>query len=181
MKNNKGITIIALVVTIIVLLILSSISISYVVNKNGIIDNVNKNKENAEIRSIESKLQTESTSFNIQNNGKLNLDKYINKVEDIGEWNVNENDDGEDEIENDVKENVREIVVNDKYVFETKLDSEGIKIEYLGKKGELGPRIIWHTYTNTDDTLTLNVVTRRNTGGNIQYLIKGERRKRLYR
>ena len=49
MKNNKGITIIALVVTIIVLLILSSISISYVVNKNGIIDNVNKNKENAEI------------------------------------------------------------------------------------------------------------------------------------
>ena len=47
MKNNKGITIIALVVTIIVLLILSSISISYVVNKNGIIDNVNSNKENA--------------------------------------------------------------------------------------------------------------------------------------
>ena len=59
MKNNKGITIIALVVTIIVLLILSSISISYVVNKNGIIDNVNSNKENAEIKSIESKLQVE--------------------------------------------------------------------------------------------------------------------------
>ena len=66
MKNNKGITIIALVVTIIVLLILSSISISYVVNKNGIIDNVNSNKENAEIKSIESKLQVESTSFNKQ-------------------------------------------------------------------------------------------------------------------
>ena len=47
MKNNKGITIIALVVTIIVLLILSSISISYVVNKKGSIDNVNSNKENA--------------------------------------------------------------------------------------------------------------------------------------
>ena len=79
MKNNKGITIIALVVTIIVLLILSSISISYVVNKNGIIDNVNSNKENAEIKSIESKLKVESTSFNIQNNGNLNLDKYMRK------------------------------------------------------------------------------------------------------
>ena len=171
MKNNKGITIIALVVTIIVLLILSSISISYVVNKNGIIDNVNKNKENAEIRSIESKLQTESTSFNIQNNGKLNLDKYISKVKNIDEWNVNNNDD-EDEIAEDVKKNVKEILVNDKYVFEIKLDSEGIKIEYLGRKGELGPRIIWHTYSNTYDTLTLNVVTRRNKGGNIQYWIK---------
>ena len=171
MKNNKGITIIALVVTIIVLLILSSISISYVVNKNGIIDNVNKNKENAEIRSIESKLQTESTSFNIQNNGKLNLDKYISKVKNIDEWNVEDNDD-EDEIAEDVKKNIKEILVNDKYVFEIKLDSEGIKIEYLGKKEELGPRIIWHTYSNTYDTLTLNVVTRRNQGGNIQYWIK---------
>lgn len=178
MKNNKGITIIALVVTIIVLLILSSISISYVINKNGIIDNVNNNKENAEIKSIESKLQAESTSFNIQNNGKLNLGKYISKVEEIGDWTVADNDDGEDEIDDDVKENVREIVVNDKYVFETKLDSEGIKIEYLGKKGELGPRIIWHTYTSVYDPttneydITLNVVTRRNKGGTIQYWIK---------
>ncbi len=172
MKNNKGITIIALVVTIIVLLILSSISISYVINKNGIIDNVNNNKENAEIKSIESKLQAESTSFNIQNNGKLNLGKYISKVEEIGDWTAADNDDEEDEINDDVKENVREIVVNDKYVFETKLDSEGIKIEYLGKKGELGPRVIWHTYSNTYDTLTLNVVTRRNKGGTIQYWIK---------
>ena len=171
MKNNKGITIIALVVTIIVLLILSSISISYVVNKNGIIDNVNKNKENAEIRSIESKLQTESTSFNIQNNGKLNLEKYMSKVGKIDEWKVNENDE-EDEIEESVRKNVKEVVVNDKYVFEIKLDNEGIKIEYLGKKGELGPRVIWHTYSNTYDTLTLNVVTRRNKGGTIQYWIK---------
>ena len=171
MKNNKGITIIALVVTIIVLLILSSISISYVVNKNGIIDNVNKNKENAEIRSIESKLQTESTSFNIQNNGKLNLDKYMSKVEKLDEWKVTENDE-EDEIEESVRKNVKEVVVNDKYVFEIKLDNEGIKIEYLGKKGELGPRVIWHTYSNTYDTLTLNVVTRRNKGGTIQYWIK---------
>ena len=171
MKNNKGITIIALVVTIIVLLILSSISISYVVNKNGIIDNVNSNKENAEIKSIESKLQVESTSFNIQNNGKLNLDKYMRKVEKLDEWKVTENDE-EDEIEESVKKNVKEVVVNDKYVFEIKLDNEGIKIEYLGKKGKLGPRVIWHTYSNTYDTLTLNVVTRRNKGGNIQYWIK---------
>lgn len=171
MKNNKGITIIALVVTIIVLLILSSISISYVVNKNGIIDNVNSNKENAEIKSIESKLQVESTSFNIQNNGKLNLDKYMSKVEKLDEWKVTENDE-EDEIEESVRKNVKEVVVNDKYVFEIKLDNEGIKIEYLGKKGELGPRVIWHTYSNTYDTLTLNVVTRRNKGGTIQYWIK---------
>ena len=64
---------------------------------------------------------------------------------------INENDE-EDEIEESVKKNVKEIVVNDKYVFEIKLDNEGIKIEYLGKKGKLGPRVIWHTYSNTYDS-----------------------------
>ena len=37
LKNKKGITLIALVVTIVVLLILAGISISLIVDKNGII------------------------------------------------------------------------------------------------------------------------------------------------
>ena len=45
MKNNKGITLVALVVTIVVLLILAGVSINLVLGNNGIITNA---KEAAE-------------------------------------------------------------------------------------------------------------------------------------
>ena len=46
MKNNKGITLIALVVTIIVLLILAGVSIAMLTGDNGIISNSQKAKSN---------------------------------------------------------------------------------------------------------------------------------------
>ena len=46
MKNNKGITLIALVVTIIVLLILAGVSIAMLTGDNGIISNSQTAKEN---------------------------------------------------------------------------------------------------------------------------------------
>ena len=46
MKNNKGITLIALVVTIIVLLILAGISIAMLTGDNGILGNANNAKSN---------------------------------------------------------------------------------------------------------------------------------------
>ena len=46
MKSNKGITLIALVVTIIVLLILAGISIAMLTGDNGILGNANKSKSN---------------------------------------------------------------------------------------------------------------------------------------
>ena len=49
MKNSKGITLIALVVTIVVLLILASISISVLTGDNGIINNSKEAKEDTEI------------------------------------------------------------------------------------------------------------------------------------
>ena len=44
MKNNKGITLIALVVTIIVLLILAAVSIAMLTGENGILTNATKSK-----------------------------------------------------------------------------------------------------------------------------------------
>lgn len=49
MKSNKGITLIALVVTIVVLLILAGVSISMLVGENGIITQANNAKEQTEI------------------------------------------------------------------------------------------------------------------------------------
>mgnify|MGYP004543331803 CR=1 FL=1 len=52
-KNNKGVTLVALIVTIIVLIILAGISINLVLGDNGIITIAKKAKENTELAKIE--------------------------------------------------------------------------------------------------------------------------------
>ena len=51
-KNNEGITLIALVVTIIVLLILAGISISMLTGENGILSRAGEAKEKTELSSL---------------------------------------------------------------------------------------------------------------------------------
>ena len=53
MKDNKGITLVALVVTIIVLIILAGISINLTLGDNGIITIAKQAKENMEIAKVE--------------------------------------------------------------------------------------------------------------------------------
>ena len=55
-RNEKGITLIALVVTIVILLILASISIGALTGDNGIIDQAHTAKEDTEIASWEEKI-----------------------------------------------------------------------------------------------------------------------------
>ena len=52
-RNTKGITLIALVVTIIVLIILAGVSISLVLGENGIVNKAKKAKENTELAKTE--------------------------------------------------------------------------------------------------------------------------------
>ena len=52
-KRNKGITLVALIITIIVLLILAGVSISMIIGENGLLTNAQKAKEIAEISSEE--------------------------------------------------------------------------------------------------------------------------------
>ena len=54
-KNNRGITLIALVVTIIVLLILAGISISMLTGQNGILNRATEAKEKTETSSVDEK------------------------------------------------------------------------------------------------------------------------------
>lgn len=53
MKNNKGITLIALVVTIIVLLILAGVSIAMLTGQNGILTNAQKARDNSAAGTLE--------------------------------------------------------------------------------------------------------------------------------
>ena len=48
MRNNKGITLVVLIVTVIIMLILLSVSVTYVFNEDGLVDNAKEAKEQVE-------------------------------------------------------------------------------------------------------------------------------------
>ena len=69
MKNQKGVTLVALVVTIIVLIILTGISINLILGDNGIITIAKKARENTELAKIQE--ETELNEFHEQINNEL--------------------------------------------------------------------------------------------------------------
>ena len=69
MKNNKGITLVALVVTIIVLIILAGISINLVLGDNGIITIAKKAKENTELAKTQEETELNELYYQLETEG----------------------------------------------------------------------------------------------------------------
>lgn len=65
MKNNKGITLVALVITIIVLLILAGVSLSLVMGENGILNQATRAKTKTDMASAKEELQLEISAYEI--------------------------------------------------------------------------------------------------------------------
>ena len=74
MRENKGITLITLAVTIIVLIILAGVSINMLVGDNGIISMAQKAKENIELAKMEEEEQLNSLYEELKNNGEGSID-----------------------------------------------------------------------------------------------------------
>jgi len=58
-ENNKGITLIALIVTIVILLIVSGITIASISNDSGVINQAQGTKEEAQTRTIMEKIKSD--------------------------------------------------------------------------------------------------------------------------
>ena len=69
MKNNNGLTLVALTVTIIILIILAGISINLVIGDNGIITIAKKTKENIELAKIEEETELNELYTQLETNG----------------------------------------------------------------------------------------------------------------
>lgn len=78
MGREKGITLIALVITIIVLIILAGISIQLVLGENGIITKAKKSKEVTEISAVEEKAQLIYADKQIENG--LNSNQIMQQI-----------------------------------------------------------------------------------------------------
>ncbi|MCI9063660.1 MAG: type II secretion system protein [Clostridia bacterium] len=101
MKNNKGITLIALVITIIVLLILAGIAISMLAGDNGILRQAAKAKTRTELAAIEEAIKIALLTARTNEDGTFNnaifeeeLDKAKlnwSKDETTGNYTIEEN------------------------------------------------------------------------------------------
>ena len=83
-KRENGITLIALVVTIVVLLILAGITISLVFGSNGVINKAQEANENTKIAQVREQLELAKGPEYIEGNGKYNPDSYFERIEAEG-------------------------------------------------------------------------------------------------
>ena len=175
LNKKSGITMVALVVTIVVLLILTSISIQGI-TRTGIFRAAEDTKLEHKRASIATTLQT-----------KLKI-KQTEQIRGTDEEIIKAT---YEDVKNDLEEikkaggkdiEVSEVTSEEKngkteWFFEVKVDGDVYKVgldgsDYLGKEDELAPLIEIKKATATTNTITATVATRRNEGGKIEYYIK---------
>ena len=82
-ENERGITLIALVITIIVLIILALVGIAMLTGKNGILLKAEKSKKKTEISSIEEEIQIKVLEIQTQEDYEKNFyDKLQKKLQE---------------------------------------------------------------------------------------------------
>lgn len=79
-KNKSGITLIALVITIIILIILAGITIQLTLGENGIIQNAKKAKVEYEIENYKERVEIARQNVAIDNLGEITLDKLVDQI-----------------------------------------------------------------------------------------------------
>ena len=96
-KDKKGITLIALVVTIIVLLILAGISIMMLTGQNGILNRAGEAKEKTGVAQIDENVKLAVADALTKGTGSItrdNLEEALNKYVGEGNYNLEDDSDG---------------------------------------------------------------------------------------
>ena len=169
MHRKNGITLIALVVTIIVLLILAGITISLVFGSNGVIQKAQDSKEQTEIGEMREKLEMAKVPVYADGNGSYKVQDYWDRIESEGliadkTVDIIDNGDG-----------TYEVTTTPGYVFEITVEpnkeiAENIIIGECIGKGEnlsIGIRVV----KKTTNSIEIEVV-RVEGASNFKYSIK---------
>ena len=168
-KEERGITLIALVVTIVVLLILAGITISLVFGSNGVIQKAQDSKEQTEIGEMREKLEIAKVPVYADGNGSYKVQDYWDRIESEGliadkTVDIIDNGDG-----------TYEVTTTPGYVFEITVEpnkeiAENIIIGECIGKGEnlsIGIRVV----KKTTNSIEIEVV-RAEGASNFKYSIK---------
>ena len=177
-STERGITIVSLVVTIILLLILSGISIQGITH-TGIFDSTKKAKLEAKRVQIEEWLSLKVIEE--QNNyprGKA--DKIIpivreDVIENISELQNIGKVEEKDITETRTEENLQTVdtyfyVTVDEDIYKVGLDEQ----KFIGQEGNMAPAIRLDNISSETSEITVKVTTQNNEGGKLEYYIKSE-------
>ena len=166
-KQSKGITLIALIVTIVVMIVVAGVTINMTVGENGIFTKAVKAKEMQEAAEVKERLELKQLDARLALGGEnMTLENYLKYLVDQGM--IDESD-----IEDTVDSNTKTILVDDKYIYSViKNDDGSITLEYEGKAGKLLPKIKNIEVKPTTNSITVKVDATRVDGGEYIFYIK---------
>ena len=161
---SKGITLVALVISIVIIIILATIAINFTFGENGLITKAQQAAEMTAIAQVQEQLEMAKGSAYIDGAGEIDPDHYFDIIEDEGiigdkDTDVVDNGDGSYDVTTDGD-----------YVFEVTPTPDGdVEIEYVGKNDE--PRISQIKVTDkTESSVTVEVVTKNvNSSDGVEY------------
>ena len=170
-KNNQGITLIALVVTIVVMLILAGITIQTTLGEGGIINLANEAKEQQLIASYKDRIGIVGINWSLNKalDDSVTVDGLWQDMQDAKIINNKETD-----VEK-VDDNGNYIItVPEGYKFQIHINEyDDVEIDYIGKEDELLPYINEITViSQTTNSVELQVSVSRLNGGTLNYYYK---------
>ena len=121
-KEMRGITLIALVITIVIIMILAGVTINLVVGNNNLFDKAKSTQKIKTVAGIKEALELEKVDIQVESK-KVDLDTYLEQIS-TGKKNYNLSS------KEKVDEKNAEIIVNDEYKFLVK-DKENGDVEII--------------------------------------------------
>ncbi len=124
--KNRGITLIALVITIVLLIILAGVTISLLLTDNGLFKKAQSTQKIQDLATLQERLELEKAPIQIENEGMVDLESYLEQIQE-----------GEKPYTLDSVEKLNdtnaEIVVDEQYKFLVKDKQNGdVEIIYQG-------------------------------------------------
>ena len=173
LKRNKGITLVALVITIVVIIILAMITVNFLFGENGLITKAQEAKKMSAIEEVREKLEMATGTAIIDGKGKTTIGDYFELIESEG---IIGNKDS-DTLDNG--DGTYDVTTNEGFIFQVmpvpeKDNTDDILIDYIGETN--GPRIKNVTATTTTNSATIEVeaVNAENATYKYEYKKEGE-------
>ena len=155
-KERRGITLVALVITILIIIILATVSLVFIFGEDGIVARAEQAKLETEVASIKEQLEMAKATALIDGKGHIDMDHYWEILEDeeiIGSKDT--------DVSNDDGDGTYEVITDGGFIFDItpvpdEEDTTDIEIDYVGTAE--GPRISNIEITDkTSNSVTVKV------------------------
>lgn len=166
-KQNQAITLIALVITIVIIVILAAISINMVIGDNGIFTMAQTAKTDFEISGVKERMELAKVSTYLNENASLVMESYFDQlvVEDII--------DNKTESVVEQEDGTYQVTTKEDMLFDVWIENGDIKIEYAGEKNNQIPKIFSINLNNkTTNTVDIEVKATRLQNPQYEYYYK---------